>query len=88
MEFILASFVENKGDFLMTATHTQGTTPDPLVTPNAQRLYTVTRKDLPICCPMPDARLWDSHPRVFLSVEKSGQARCPYCGAEYLLRPE
>ncbi|CAK0776968.1 zf-CHCC domain-containing protein [Gammaproteobacteria bacterium] len=56
--------------------------------PNAQRLFTVTRSDLPIRCPMPGASLWDSHPRVFLAVEKTGQAKCPYCGAEYLLRSE
>jgi uncharacterized Zn-finger protein len=30
--------------------------------------------------------LWNSHPRVYLAIEKTGEAKCPYCGAEYLLR--
>ncbi|MCU0972309.1 MAG: zinc-finger domain-containing protein [Gammaproteobacteria bacterium] len=25
------------------------------------------------------------HPRVFLPIEKTGQATCPYCGAQYVL---
>jgi uncharacterized Zn-finger protein len=29
--------------------------------------------------------LWNSHPRVFLPVEETGEAKCPYCGAEYYL---
>ncbi len=29
--------------------------------------------------------LWNSHPRVFLDVAKSGQAKCPYCGTVYKL---
>jgi uncharacterized Zn-finger protein len=56
-----------------------------LTTSNAQRLYTVTRADLPIRCPMPNTTLWNSHPRVFLPFEKTGRANCPYCGAEYVL---
>ncbi len=31
--------------------------------------------------------LWNSHPRVFLDVAKTGQARCPYCGTVYALAP-
>jgi uncharacterized Zn-finger protein len=30
--------------------------------------------------------LWNSHPRVYLAVEASGSARCPYCGAVYVLK--
>ena len=59
-----------------------------LTEPNANRVYTVTRADLPIHCPLPGASLWNSHPRVFLPIEKTGRARCPYCGAEYVLREE
>jgi uncharacterized Zn-finger protein len=29
--------------------------------------------------------LWCSHPRVFLPLEETGKARCPYCGAEFVL---
>lgn len=45
----------------------------------------VTADDLPLHCPMPDAPLWASHPRVFLDVTKTGEARCPYCSAHYQL---
>jgi uncharacterized Zn-finger protein len=30
--------------------------------------------------------LWSSHPRVFLDIADTGEARCPYCGTRYLLR--
>jgi uncharacterized Zn-finger protein len=53
--------------------------------PNAQCQYTVTVKDLPLACPMPDMSLWNSHPRVYLPIEPTGFAKCPYCGAEYTL---
>lgn len=52
---------------------------------NAQQQYTVTRAELPLSCPSPAMALWNSHPRVFLPVEKTGFAKCPYCGAEYTL---
>jgi len=59
---------------------------DRLIQSNAQDHYEVTQDDLPLCCPMPGAHLWNSHPRVFLPVEKTGWAKCPYCSAEYTLR--
>lgn len=54
-------------------------------TPNAQNLYEVTRKDLPLHCPMPGMSLWNSHPKVYIPIEETGRARCPYCSAEYQL---
>jgi uncharacterized Zn-finger protein len=45
----------------------------------------VTREDLPLSCPMPQMYLWNSHPRVYLPIEQTGWAKCPYCGAEYSL---
>ncbi len=56
-----------------------------LIQPNAQNAYEVTRADLPLACPMPGMYLWNSHPRVYLPIEKTGFAKCPYCGAEYSL---
>ena len=53
--------------------------------PNEASQYQVTRKDLPLHCPMEGTSLWDSHPRVFLPIEATGQAKCPYCGANYTL---
>jgi len=52
---------------------------------NTERVYRVRRSDLPLSCPTPDMALWNSHPRVYLPIEKTGRARCPYCGAEYIL---
>ena len=46
----------------------------------------VSEKDLPLYCPNPAMPLWSSHPRVFLDVEASGEAMCPYCGTRYRLR--
>ena len=54
-------------------------------TANAESRYTVTVQDLPLCCPMPGMTLWNSHPRVYLPIEKTGWAKCGYCGAEYTL---
>jgi uncharacterized Zn-finger protein len=56
-----------------------------LIQPNAKNQYMVGVSDLPLSCPMPDMYLWNSHPRVFLPIEKTGWAKCPYCGAEYTL---
>lgn len=53
--------------------------------PNAELRYEVSAHDLPLCCPMPEQRLWDSHPRVYLPIEDTGRAVCPYCGALYVL---
>ncbi|HLA75399.1 MAG TPA: zinc-finger domain-containing protein [Gammaproteobacteria bacterium] len=54
--------------------------------PNAQNRYEVTRADLPLNCPMDSMSLWNSHPRVYLPIEATGQAKCPYCGADYILK--
>lgn len=45
----------------------------------------VTASDLPLHCPLPSQKLWNTHPRVFLPVEATGEARCPYCGTVYRL---
>lgn len=41
-----------------------------------------------IFCPSKQAgmQLWSGHPRVFLDVGKTGQAKCPYCGTQYQLK--
>ncbi len=55
-------------------------------TPNAESHYEVTRADLPLHCPLPGTTLWNSHPRVYLPIEATGKAKCPYCGADYVLK--
>jgi uncharacterized Zn-finger protein len=45
----------------------------------------VTRDELPLSCPTPDMELWNMHPKVYLPIEKTREAVCPYCGARYEL---
>lgn len=44
-------------------------------------------KDLPAYCPNPAMPIWSSHPRVYLELAHSGEAKCPYCGTLYRLKP-
>jgi len=60
-------------------------TPASLKQPNAENLYPITRKDLPLHCPMDGMSLWNSHPRVFLPIADDGEAICPYCSARFVL---
>ena len=53
---------------------------------NAQPRYEVTHAALPLSCPMPDMTTWNSHPKVYLPIEATGEARCPYCGELYVLK--
>ena len=55
------------------------------ITPNAKNRYQVSHADLPLACPMPSMQLWNSHPKVYLPIEATGSAKCPYCGAEFSL---
>jgi uncharacterized Zn-finger protein len=63
-------------DFTMAQVETQ--------TPS-QEIIKVTRNDLPLSCPRPGNSVAELHPRVYLPIEKSGSAICPYCGANYKL---
>ena len=54
-------------------------------TVNKARYIEVMAKDLPLHCPMPSQVLWNAHPRVFLPIEETGEALCPYCGTRYKL---
>jgi uncharacterized Zn-finger protein len=40
---------------------------------------------LPAFCPNEAMPAWSSHPRVFLDIETTGAADCPYCGTHYVL---
>ncbi len=53
---------------------------------NTQKAYMVTKKQLPLSCPQDDMVIWNSHPRVYLPIEKTGEEVCPYCGAKYKLK--
>ena len=53
---------------------------------NRARLIEVTADDLPLHCPTPSMLLWNAHPRVFLPIDKTREALCPYCGTRYVLK--
>ena len=57
-----------------------------LIKPNADNHYEVTANDLPLSCPMPGMALWNSHPKVYIPVHKTGQGKCPYCGADFFIK--
>ena len=58
------------------------------IQPNAENFYEVTLADLPLSCPMPGMSTWNSHPKVYLPIEDTGNAMCPYCSASYTLRQD
>lgn len=41
-----------------------------------------------VFCPSPQAAMaiWNSHPKVYLDVARTGEAKCPYCGTLYRLK--
>jgi uncharacterized Zn-finger protein len=41
-----------------------------------------------VYCPRSEAgmKLWNSHPKVYLDVALTGEAKCPYCGTVYQLK--
>lgn len=41
-----------------------------------------------VSCPNPKAgmELWNGHPKVYLDVAHTGEAKCPYCGTVYRLK--
>lgn len=53
---------------------------------NKERLIEIEVGDLPLHCPTSAQLLWNAHPRVFLPIESSGEALCPYCGTRYVLK--
>ncbi|MCB1976955.1 MAG: zinc-finger domain-containing protein [Nitrosomonas sp.] len=55
-------------------------------TDNQAREIEITVDDLPLHCPTPAMKLWNTHPRVYLPIEKTGEALCPYCGTRYTLK--
>jgi uncharacterized Zn-finger protein len=48
----------------------------------------ITMAELPLHCPTSEQMLWNAHPRVFLPIEESGEALCPYCGTRYVLKDD
>lgn len=53
---------------------------------STRKEYFVSNADLPLSCPTESMKLWNAHPRVYLPIEETGQAVCPYCGAKFILQ--
>lgn len=55
--------------------------------PNIRKHIEITKNELPLRCPMPSMISWNSHPRVFLEIDKTpnGEIICPYCSTTYKL---
>ena len=66
-------------------THATDATDSSLETASTKSECEIRQADLPLSCPTPGQMLWDSHPRVYLPIEQTGSASCPYCGAKYRL---
>ena len=69
----------------MNATENSNPTNQTDSTRESDNVTLVTSDDLPLHCPTADSPLWASHPRVFIPVEESGEASCPYCGNRFRL---
>ena len=54
--------------------------------PGKDQEVEISPDQLPLHCPLPSQKLWNSHPRVFLAIEATGAALCPYCGTRYVLK--
>lgn len=48
-----------------------------------QKKVDITHHDLPLSCPSEKESLWCAHPKVYLPIEKTGEATCPYCGTAF-----
>ena len=75
-------FLECRDDWVRTR---HGRVEQELVVANAEHIYRIGPDDLPLHCPLPGMYLWNSHPKVYLPIDGSGETKCPYCGASYEL---
>ncbi len=66
-------------------THRTDAQDDSLEYANTKKQVEIRRAELPLSCPLPNQKLWNAHPRVYLPIEESNEASCPYCGTQYRL---
>ncbi|MDP3561920.1 MAG: zinc-finger domain-containing protein [Legionellaceae bacterium] len=48
--------------------------------------YIVHQHELPLSCPTDKMELWSAHPKVYLPIEETGSAVCPYCSSRFILQ--
>ena len=66
-------------------THQTDASDKTLETASTGKSYEVSSNDLPLSCPTPGQKLWNSHPRVYLPIEETGTAFGPYGSTKYTL---
>ncbi len=76
-------FQDQPGEAFVT--HQTDASNTSLETASTDKSYQISREELPLSCPTPGQKLWDSHPRVYLPIEETGEASCPYCSAHFTL---
>ena len=54
---------------------------------NNKSYKAIKKIDLPLHCPQDEESVWNSHPRVYLSIidKPNKKIICPYCGTLYEL---
>ena len=62
---------------VFNVTHPTDASDSGLETPTPGRNTKSAVEDLPLSCPMPEQKLWNSHPRVYLPIEETGIAVLP-----------
>lgn len=55
------------------------------VSTSNESVFHINKDQLPLHCPLPEMSLWNQHPKVYLPIEETGKAKCPYCGCEFIL---
>ena len=58
------------------------------VSTSNESVFHIKKDQLPLHCPLPEMSLWNQHPKVFLPIEETGKAKCPYCGCEFILEDD
>ncbi|NIO38842.1 MAG: zinc-finger domain-containing protein [Burkholderiales bacterium] len=55
-------------------------------TKGSELMVEISAAELPLHCPTRSQVMWNAHPRVYLPIEETGTALCPYCGTRYVLK--
>lgn len=48
------------------------------------RVAVQVNKSIHLSCPLQNMSLWNMHPKVYLAIDASNEAVCPYCSTHYI----
>ena len=51
-----------------------------------ETLTVTVKRGQRICCPLPEHTSWNQHPRVYIDLEDTDEATCPYCGTHFKVK--